>query len=299
MTWLENKIYTVSIESSVVRTFQDHEPFNEETPIEVKDMKIPTNMVSSKVNRAIFISDWEKMGKEDGNKSGCVWMIQIPDRKIIRCGINGRPWSLSITPSNGLLVTSGSDYPKFLNSYKLPEVKWLKTIYMPTEIDGVWHALQTTNGNFIITCVNTKFPDTVVISELSMDGTHVNRTFDLQSIDSILLKPWEPLHLAIDEDENIFVADNSDDGHRVFQLNSRLNRIEMLLNHDPHQIDRPKRLCYVQEKHMLIVGQKTLSTGDGSFCVFEFLWHDLVHSSKNSITALMQEDYKCLTQPHL
>ena len=271
VTWLENKIYTINRESSVVRTFQDHEPFNEETPIEVKGMTDPSDMVVSKVNRAIFICDWEET-EEGDNNSGCVWMIQIPDRKIIRCGIDGRPWRLSITPSNDLLVTSerSSDYPTFLNKYKLPEVEWLKTIHMPTEIEYVWHALQTTSGNFIITCANTNFPDMVVICELSLDGTHINRTFGPQSIDSIPLKTWAP-HLAIDEDRNIFVVDNSDDGHRVFQLNSRLNRIEMELNHDRHQIDKPNRLCYVQEKHMLIVGQKPLSTGDGSFCVFEFL----------------------------
>ena len=270
VTWLENKIYATSAKSSMVRIFQDHEPFNEETPIEVKDMKIPFDMVASKVNRAIFICDQGGTGKEDDKESGCIWMIQIPDRKIIRCDIDGRPWGLSITPSNELLVTSHSDNSNILNSYKLLEVEWLKTIHMPTEINGVLHAVQTSNGNFIITCDNTNFLDMVVISELSMDGTHINRTFDPRSINSILLKTWGPVHLAIDEDENIFVADSSEDGHRVFQLNSRLNRIEMELNHDRHQIDRSFRLCYVQEKHILIVGQKSLSTGDGSICVFEF-----------------------------
>ena len=237
-------------------------------------MKTPVDMVASKVNRAIFISDWEETGKEDDNERGFIWMIQIQGKKIIRCDIDGRPWWLSITPSNDLLVTterSGTGYPTFLNSYKLPEVKWLKTILMPTGIDGVGHALQTTNGNFIILCTNTNSPDKDVISEISMDGTHINRTCDLQSIDPIPLKTWEPGHLAIDEDGNIFVADSSDDGHRVFQLNSRLNRIEMKLNPDRHQIDGPLRLCYVQEKHMLIVVQRSLSTGDGSFCVFEFV----------------------------
>ena len=60
VAWLENKIYTASTKSSIVRTFQDHIPFNEETPIEVKDMKIPCIMACSKVNRAIFVGDWER-----------------------------------------------------------------------------------------------------------------------------------------------------------------------------------------------------------------------------------------------
>ena len=85
------------------------------------------------------------------------------------------------------------------------------------------------------------------------------------------MKQWSPAHFNIGEDGVLFVVDSSEKGHRVFQLNSGLNRIEMELNHDRHQIDRPTCLCYIQEKHMLIVGQRPMSTGLGSVGVFE--WH--------------------------
>ena len=197
-------------------------------------------------------------------------MIQILDRKIIRCEIDGRPHGLSITPSDDLLATVQRGGMFNLNIYKLPEVECLKTIHLPTEILFACPAVQTTYGDFIIASVNTNFfnmDGMYVINELSMDGKQINRTFDPQTTNSIPLKT--PVHLAMDEDGNIFVADSSDDRHRVFKLNSRLNRIEMELNHDRHQITRPWRLCYVQEKHMLIVGQESLSTVDGSFCVFK------------------------------
>ena len=264
VTWLENKIYTISGESNIIRTFQDHEPFNEETTIEVEGLRNPFVMVSSKMNRAIFIGDM-------GDENYCVWAIQIPDGKTFRSKIDGRPCGLSITPTDHLLVTVHRDdmhYLMFVDIHTLPG-ELLMIIHMPTEILEVYHAVRTTNGNFIVGCVNTNFPDRQVISELSMDGTRINRTFDLQSIGSISLKTWSTAQVTIDEDGNIFVADSSDDGHRVFQLNSRLNRIEITLNHDRHQIDRPRRLCYVQEKHMLIVGQRSLPTGDGTICMFE------------------------------
>ena len=101
-----------------------------------------------------------------------------------------------------------------------------------------------------------------MISELSKDGTQFIRTFDLQSIGSIPLNTWKPFDTAIGEDENIFIAGYSKEGYRVIQMNSRLNRIEMEINHDLHQIDQRERLCYVREKHMLIVGHR-------SICLFD------------------------------
>ena len=46
-----------------------------------------------------------------------------------------------------------------------------------------------------------------LISEVSIDGTKIIRSFDPRSIESNELKDWSPQHLSIDEDDNIFVAD--------------------------------------------------------------------------------------------
>ena len=257
VTWLENKIYTIHFRSTMVQTFQDHEPFNEETPIEINDMAASFDIASSKKDRSIFICD------SDINNP-CLWRIQVPDRIIRRYEIDGRPWRLSITPSDDLLVMVGRHNGSSLDIHRSSDVKRLQSVPMPTKVHNMKHAVQITNGNFIITYEDPNIPDRYVISELSEDGTQFLRTFDLHSIDSIPLNNWEPFHIAIGEDGNIFVADFSDNGHEVFLLNSRLNRIEMELNHDRHQIDRPTRLCYVQTKHMLIVGQLS-----GTICVFD------------------------------
>ena len=271
VTWLENKIYTIHFSSTRVHTFHDHEPFNEETSIEIKDMKRPFDMTSSKKDRAIIICD------TDVNNPS-LWRIQMPDRMIRRYKIDGQLRRLSTTPSDDLLVLGTRRNRLYLDIYRSSDVTLLQSIPMPTKIQNAFHAVQTTNGNFIIACEDSNFPYRKVISELSKDGKQSLRTFDLQSIDSIPLKTWKPFHIAIDEDGNIFVADFSDNGHRVFQLNSRLNRIQMELNHDRHQIDRPVCLCYVREKHMLIVGKWSPSTGGGSICVFDW-WKNCMHST--------------------
>ena len=262
MTWFENKIYTIHRWSTIVHTFQDHEPFSEETPIEIKDMDDPSDMTASKLDRAIFICD-----SDDDNR--CLWRIQMPYRKIRRYKIDGRPWSLSITPSGDLLVTAERRDRYYLNIYGSSDVKQLQSILVPTEIMKLYPAVQTTNGTFVIACYDSKFPGMHMISELSKDGRQLLQTFDLQSIDSIPLNTWEPRRLAIGEYGNIFIADTSADSHRVILFNSRLNRIQMELNHDRHQIDRPTCLCYVREKKMLIIGQLSPFTGAGSICVFD------------------------------
>ena len=256
VTWLENKIYTIHDSSTIVHTFQDHKPFSEEAPIEIKDMKKPSDMASSKKDRAIFICDWI-----DNNR--CLWRIQMPDRTIRRYEIDGQPWKLSITPSDDLLVMVGRHTGSSLDIFRSSDVKCLQSVPLPTKVQQMEYAVQATNGNFVMTYGDPNILNKHVIIELSKDGTQFLRTFDLHSVDSIPLKTWTPIYIAIGEDGNIFVADSSDNGHRVFLLNSRLNRIEMELNHDRHQIDQPWRLCYVQEKHMLIVGQWS-----GSLCVF-------------------------------
>ena len=266
VAWLENKIYTTNFLSTMVHTFQDHEPFSEETPIEITNIKQSFGMASSKTNQAIFICDYDRW----------FWRIQIPDRMIRRHKIDGQPRKLSITPSDDLLVMVIRLNRFYLNIYRSSDVKQLQSILMPTEIRIMHHAVQTTNGNFVIACDDPNFPERFLVRELSKDGMQFVQTFDLQSIDSIPLKTWKPFHIAIGEDDNIFFADSFDGGHRVIQLNSRLHRIELELNH--HQIDQPKCLCYVPEKHMLIVGQLSSLTGAEPICVFD-CWNKWVHSN--------------------
>ena len=186
VTWLENKIYTINRRSTTVRTFEDHEPFNEEKTIEVEDMTIPTDLVSSKVDRAIFISDIH-------DENPCLWRIQMPDRIIRRYEIDGLPWKLSITPSDDLLVLAERRDRYYLDIYRSSDVTQLQSILMPTEIKEMYHAVQTTNGNFFIACYDLKLSLYWVyntgygfaIQELSKDGTQFLGPFDLQSIDSI------------------------------------------------------------------------------------------------------------------
>ena len=77
--------------------FQDQEPFNEleNGRIIVEGMADPWNISASKVSRTIFISD---------NDNRCLWKVHTSDGTMSRWKMEGRPETLSITPSKELLV---------------------------------------------------------------------------------------------------------------------------------------------------------------------------------------------------
>ena len=248
VAWLENKIYVVCHDSHRVHVYPAQEPFDElkDDRIEIKEMKGPLDMAASGVSRSVFISD---------NDNRCIWRIQMPSREISRWKIDGKTGGgLSINSSDELIVFVDRDDRSYIDVYRCEDGGRIKEI----DVGGLYcllHAspvVQTSNGNFII---NHWIRDDRVplISEVSIDGTKIIRSFDPRSIESNELKDWWPEHFSIDEDDNIFVADYDND--RVVLLNPQLDEHQILVNRDQHQIDEPQRLCYVREKQMLIVGQ--------------------------------------------
>ena len=171
-------------------------------------MKQPFNMASSQMARAVFICD-----ADDNNP--CLWRIQMPDRIIRQCRIDGYPVGLSITPSDDLLVLVERRDRYHLDIYRSSDVSRLQSILMPRDIQEIYHAVQIANGNFVIACYYPNFADRLVASELSNDGIQFIRKFGPKSIP---LNTWKQCHIVIGEDGKFFIAGYSTDGHRVFQL---------------------------------------------------------------------------------
>ena len=247
VAWLENKIYVVCEYSNLVHVYPNKEPFDEleDDRIEIKEMNEPLDMAASGVSRSIFISD-------DFNR--CIWRIQMPSKKISRWEIDGRPRELSINSSDELIVSVERDHRYYIDVYRCEDGERIKEIQVVDVVPGyvvVPPVVQSLNGNFIIDHLSTDDPLVHLISEVSIDGTKIIRSFDPRSIESKELEDWRPRHLSIDEDDNIFVADYRND--RVV-LNPRLDEHQFLVSRDQHQIDAPTRHCYVREKQMLIVG---------------------------------------------
>ena len=265
VTSLQDKIYVICRESNQVFVFPDHKPFHElkEERIEIKKLTKPVDIAASTYTRSIFVSDgWTR------NDHGVVWKIQMPGKEVSRWNIRGKPFTLSITPSDQLLVAvhremEGNNYRNWhLDVLEVSDGTRIKSISLPAEIVvTVHHAVQLSNGNFIVLFVNNTDPDdwdpkTDVISELSSDGQDFIRTFDPRSDESIKSEEGEQVrltHLSVDEGDQIFAADYY--GDRVFLFNSTLSGHRVVLDKD--SINSPRRLWYAAEQRCLLVGQSS------------------------------------------
>ena len=262
VAWLEENIYVVHESSNIVSVHPDQESIDgsKDGNIELEGMKDPYDMVAIKLSRSIFISD-------RGNR--CLWRIQMPGREISRWEVDGEPYRMSISSSDVLVVCVFRDR-HHLNLYRSSDVMLIESILRPTGIKTLNHAVQLSNGNFIISH-SMDDPDVFLISELSVDGRKFIRSFDPRSFASIGLDGWMPRYLSIDEDGNIFIADYRHD--RVVLLHSRWTDVQILLNRDQHSIESPSRLCYIREKQQLIVGQRRSGGSKVDVRVFNLCSH--------------------------
>ena len=220
-------------------------------------MKRPRDMSASKVSRSMFISDPDDR---------CLWRVQMPGGGMSRWEMDGTPGNLSITSSDELIVVVQREDRYYLHIFSCLDVTRTQSIPLPTDIKDVRHAVQSSNGNIIISHSTENFPDVYQISELSIDGRNFIRTFDPRSVQSMNIKNWKPSHLSFDDDKRLFVAVYRHS--RVYLLSSQLTDPQILLKLYQHQLCGPQKLCYVREKQQLIVGQ-TGSTGEpGRVCVF-------------------------------
>ena len=248
---MENKIYVVYQYSKLVHVYPDQESFDglEYERIKIKEMKYPCDMAASGVSRSIFISDRENR---------YIWRIRMPSKEISRWKIDGEPNGLSINSSDELIVVVYRVGHVYIDVYRCEGGGRIKGIHVGVNLWSrvylhVPCVVQSSNGNFIIDHKRRQSDRERRISEVSIDGTQIIRSFDPRSIESDESKDWSPRHLSIDEDDNIFVADFNN--NRVVLLNPRLDELQILVNRDQHQIEGPQKLCYVREKQMLIVCQ--------------------------------------------
>ena len=246
VTWLENKIYVVCRKSNKVHVFQDQEPFDEveEERIQIEGMADPWDISASQVSRTIFISD---------NDNRCLWKVHVPDGTLSRWEMDGRPETLSITPSDELLVVVDREDHHDLIIFGCLDVNRSESIQLPSDVKKIAHAVQSTNGNILMSYSTEDSPDVFLISELSSNGRNFIRTYDHRF--GIWKRNWQPGHLSLNVDGNVFVADLRQ--KRIYMMNAQLTDLQILLKAYKQCQEQfsPWRLCYAQEKQELIIGQ--------------------------------------------
>jgi hypothetical protein len=259
VTWFENKIYAVCRGSNQVHVFPDQEPFDEfkEEEIKIEGLTQPWDMSASKVSRSMFISD-------QGDR--CLWRIQMPGGGISRWAIEGKPFTLSITSYDALVVVVQRGDRYVLDIFDCLEVRLTQSILMSEEIREVLHAVQSSIGNIIISCSTKHIPDVYQISELSTDGSNVIRNFSPGSFGLPNIDNWKPGYISIGVDGHLIVSDWRHD--RVYLLSSHFTDLQIFVYENQQLLYGSRRLCYVPEKQQLIVGQTGPIGGPGLVSLF-------------------------------
>ena len=248
MTLFDDKIYVVCNESIRIRAFSNRNPFRELNGIDISEISSPGGMASSKISRQIFISEWN---------TKYLLRIQMPQENKSPGMLAGRIQGLSTTLSDEivliLIMSEEKQEDRYsLATYEMSDVSTLKYVHLSKDINQVWHAVQLTNKNFVISYDKKDSISVYLISEISADAKCILRTLDLRSVEAIQARDWRPIHFVIDGD-HIYVCDYT--GDRIFRLNRLFTDLETQASIVVYPMKEPTRICCSSEKQQLFVGK--------------------------------------------
>jgi len=116
--------------------------------------------------------------------------------------VNDKPQALSVNAAHNLLVTCC--FARKIKEFN-SDGKLLRELTLPGEVSHPWHAIQLTNGQFIV-CHGSEVDSIQRVSKISEDGRRVVQSHGGQrgSNDGHY---YVPVHLAVDDNGFVLVAD--------------------------------------------------------------------------------------------
>ena len=163
---------------------------------------------------------------------------------VTRWNVNEKPEGLSVNAAHSVIITCriACKIKEFSSHGDL-----LREIILPDDIINPWHAIQTRTGQFIV-CHGSPGDAVHRVCMLSADGKHIVHSHGGQHGSDTGQYNW-PRHLAVDDNERVFVADFLN--HRVTLLSPTLEYARQVVSRD--QLTwRPGRLCLDRQRHLFI-----------------------------------------------
>jgi len=194
-----------------------------------------TDMTSCEHNRCVYIG---------GYNGDSVHRLDVQGA-VTRWAVNATPLGLSVNAAHNVLVTCPliSKIKEFSSHGDL-----LRELTLPDDVISPWHAIQTRSGQFIV-CHGRLGDPVHRVCMISADGRHIvhshggQRGSDTDQYDA-------PGHLAVDDNEFVFVADR--DNRRVTLLSPTLEYVRQVVSRDQLKgvpwslyLDTRQRLLYV------------------------------------------------------
>jgi len=165
-----------------------------------------------------------------------------------RWAVNDRPWSLSVNAAHSVLVTC-------IVVRKIKEFSshgdLLRELTLPDDVIYPSHAIQTRSGEFIV-CHGGALEAVHRVCKISADGRHIIKSHGGQR-GSDIGQYDVPIHLALDNNEFVFVADLIN--RRVTLLSPTLDYIRQVVSPDDLK-GYPNRLCLDIHRRRLYVADR-------------------------------------------
>jgi len=215
-----------------------------------------TDMTSCEHYRCVYIANYAVM---------CIHRLDIQGA-VTRWALNDEPRGISVNAAHNVLVTCREvrKIKEFSSHGDL-----LRELTLPVDVFHPWHSIQTRNGEFIV--CHGGFGDAVHrVCKISPDGRHVIKSHGgLQG--SHIGQYNDPRHLAVDNNEFVFVADFNN--MRVKLLSPKLDYIRKIDSGNDDLKSRwwPHTLCIDIHRRRLYVadnkGLFTMAAGHGRVVV--------------------------------
>ena len=141
--------------------------------------------------------------------------------------VSDRPSCLSVNTCHNLLVTCTE--ARKIKEFS-PRGELVRDVILPDDVINPWHAIQLTSGQFIV-CHGSALSNDPVhgVCKISSDGRHVVQSHGGQP-GPAAGQYNEPHHLAVDDNEFVFVVDGNN--RRVTLLSPTLNYIRHVVSRD-------------------------------------------------------------------
>ena len=201
------------------------------------------DMTSCKHYRCLYISDYI---------SKCVHRVEL-NGKVTKWFVNHELHGLSVTSQFTVIVTCDKD-SKLLEL--TTEGKQLREINLQSDIVNPWHAIQLSNGQFVV-CHGDETDPVNRVCIVDTNG-HVTQSYGGPRGSATVGQLNVPCHLAVDKDEFIFVADYNN--RRVLLLSPTLSFVREIVSRDQLKWD-PVRLFLDVDRRRLYVADNELKDG--------------------------------------
>jgi len=194
-----------------------------------------TDMISCEHNRCVYIGD-------HGGK--CVHRLD-EQGAVTRWDVNDTPWGLSVNAARNVLVTC--PYVRKIKEFS-SHGDLLRELTVPDDVINPWRAIQTRSGQFIV-CHGLDGNPVHRVCMISADGRHIVHSHGGQPGSDTGQYNGPPRHLAVDDNESVFVADHYN--RRLTLLSPTLEYVGQVVSPDELKWGLPVRVYLdTQRRHL-------------------------------------------------